>query len=71
MFTLEIDTFEALIDLENAVENELARLASYRHWSVGEEEAFNNLKRLQGRILAMRVPVTEQRRLAKMLEVTP
>lgn len=71
MFTITIDTFEALVDLECALDYEIDNLMEYRHRSDREAEALDNLLFLRNQVINQRAPITEQRKLQAMLEVIP
>lgn len=71
MFKLEIDTFEALVDLECALDYEIDNLMEYRYRSDREAEALDNLLFLRNQVINQRAPITEQRKLQAMLEVIP
>jgi hypothetical protein len=71
MFTITVDSFEALVDLECALDYEIDNLMEYKHRSEREAEALDNLLFLRNQVISQRSPITEQRKLKAMLELIP
>lgn len=71
MFKLEIDTFEALVDLECALDEEVDRLMSYRYLNEREQESLSNMLFLRNQVINQRAPITAQRQLQHRLKLIP
>jgi hypothetical protein len=71
MFTITVDSFEALVDLECALDYEIDNLMEYKYRSEREAEALDNLLFLRNQVISQRSPITEQRKLKAMLELIP
>lgn len=61
-FLIKVESFDALVDLEIAVEVALDTLADYGYLSDTEAESRENLAALLRQIVSMRYPITEQRK---------
>ncbi len=70
-FILNIDTFEALVDLEMALDGYIDDLMGYRHLSDREQETLTNLLFMRNQVINQRAPITEQRKLKRLLEAMP
>jgi hypothetical protein len=70
-FNLKIDSFEALVDLEMALDGYIDELAGYRYPTDREAETFRNLIKLRTEVMAMRVPITRERKLMRELASLP
>lgn len=67
-FNLKIDSFEALVDLEMALDGYIDDLSTYRYLNENETETLNNLLDLREQVVSQRKPITKQRKLMRLLQ---
>lgn len=70
-FNLNIPDFEALVDLEMALDGYIDDLMGYRHLSDREQETLTNLLFMRNQVINQRAPITEQRVRQRLLGLLP
>ncbi len=70
-FNLNIPDFEALVDLEMALDGYIDDLMGYRHLSDREQETLTNLLFMRNQVINQRAPITEKRVRRRLLGLLP
>jgi len=67
-FTITVNSFEALVDLEMALDGYIDDLSTYRYRNEREQETLDNLYNLREQVVSQRKPITKQRKLMRLLQ---
>lgn len=67
-FTITVNSFEALVDLEMALDGYIDDLSTYQYHTERERETLDNLLDLREQVASQRKPITKQRKLMRLLQ---